>query len=193
MSSEAGTDDSVDSLSGVSSLNKNLPAMHLASASSDEEVTDDEIDSHVWSEIDSESNSVFLEDHGIVEQVTRTFQDSTINPIDCYRHFITNEIIGLMVHETNRYAEQYLLTHSLSKRAKTLQCELTSNEEMLQFLGIIIEMGLVQMPKVDYYWSRSQMYGSQVIQNTISSDKFELLLKFLHFSNNEEQNANHDG
>jgi hypothetical protein len=98
-----------------------------------------------------------------------------------------------MVYETNRYAEQYLLTHSLSKRSKNLQCEPTSNEEMLQFLGIIIEMSLVQMPKVDYYWIKSQLYGSQVIQNTISSDKFELLLKFLHFSNNEEQNANHEG
>ena len=50
-------------------------------------------------------------------------------------------------------------------------------------------MGLVQMPKIDYYWSKSQLYGSEIIQNTMSRDKFELLLKFLHFSNNEERNA----
>ncbi len=124
-----------------------------------------------------------------VAKVTPTSQDSTINPIDCYRHFITDEVISLMVCETNRYAEQYLLTHRLSKRSKNLQWEPTTNEEMLKFLGIIIEMGLVQMPKVDYYWSKIQLYGSKVIQNTISRDKFELLVKFLHFSNNEEQNA----
>jgi hypothetical protein len=97
-----------------------------------------------------------------------------------------------MVRETNRYAEQYLLTHRLSKRSKNLQWGSTTNEEMLKFLGIIIEMGLVQMPKVDYYWSKSQLYGSKVIQNTISRDKFELLIKFLHFSNNEEPNAGQD-
>jgi len=59
-----------------------------------------------------------LEDHGIVAQVTPTSQDSTINSIDCYRHFINDKVISLMVLETNRYAEQYLLRHRLSKRSK---------------------------------------------------------------------------
>jgi len=56
-----------------------------------------------------------------------------------------------MVRETNRYAEQYLLTHKPNKRSKNLQWKPTTNEEMLKFLGIAIEMGLVQMPKGDYY------------------------------------------
>ena len=80
-----------------------------------------------------------------------TSEDGTINPIDCYRDFITDEVINLMVRETNRYVEQYLLTHKLSKRSKKIQWEPTTNEEMLKFLEIIIEMGLVQMPKIDYY------------------------------------------
>ena len=95
-----------------------------------------------------------------------------------------------MVRETNRYAEQYLLIHTPSKRSEDLQWEPTTNEDMLKFLGIIIEMGLVQMPKIDYYWSKSQLYGSKIIQNTMSRDKFELLLKFLHFSINEELYTN---
>jgi hypothetical protein len=36
---------------------------------------------------------------------------------------------------------------------------------MLNFLGIIIEMGLVQMPEIDYYWSKSKLFGSEIIQN----------------------------
>ena len=48
-------------------------------------------------------------------------EESTINPIDCYRHFITDEIISLMVRETNRYTEQHLQTQKLSKRLKTVQ------------------------------------------------------------------------
>jgi hypothetical protein len=39
---------------------------------------------------------------------------------------------------------------------------------------------------------KGHLYVSKVIQNTMSRDKFELLRKFLHFSNNEEQNANQD-
>ncbi|CAF3163803.1 unnamed protein product, partial [Rotaria sp. Silwood2] len=95
-SEEARTEDSVDSLSEVNSLDDDFAEMHLESASSDEEVTDDEMDSNVWSEIESESDGEFLEDHGIVEQVTPISEDGTINPIDCYRHFITDEIISLM-------------------------------------------------------------------------------------------------
>ena len=98
--------ESVDSLSEVSSLDDDFTRMHLESASSDEEVTDDEVDSNAWSEIESESDGEFLEDHGIIKQVTPTFEDGTINPIDCYRHFITDEVISLMVRETNRYIEQ---------------------------------------------------------------------------------------
>jgi hypothetical protein len=120
-SEEANTEDRVDSLSEVSSLDDDFARMHFESASSDEAVIDDEVDSNGWSEIESESDGEFLEDHEIVEQVTPTSKDGTINPIDFYRHFITDEVISLMVRETNRYAEQYLLTHKLSKRSKNIQ------------------------------------------------------------------------
>jgi hypothetical protein len=65
-----------------------------------EEDTNDEVNSYVWGELESESDGEFLEDHGIVEQITPTSENGTINPIDCYRHFITDEIISLMVRET---------------------------------------------------------------------------------------------
>ncbi len=87
-----------------------------------------------------------------------------------------------MVRETNRYAEQHIQRQKLTKRSKTLQWKPSTSEEMLKFLGIIIEMGLVQMPEIEYYWSKSKLFGYEVIQNTMSRDRFELLLKFLHFS-----------
>ena len=176
----------------MNSLDNDFDRVHFESASSDEEIPDDEVDLNVWSEIESDSDGEFLEDHGIVEQVMATFEDGTINPMDYYRHFITDEVINLMVYETNRYARQYLLTYQSSKRSKKLQWEPTTNEKMLKFLRIIIEMGLVPMPKIDYYWSKSQLYGSKIIQNIMSRDKFELFLKFLHFSNNDEQDASQD-
>ena len=46
------------------------------------------MDSNVWSEIESDSNDEFLEDHGIVEQVMPTPENNTINRIDCCQHFI---------------------------------------------------------------------------------------------------------
>ena len=158
-SEEVSREDSVHSLSEVSSLDDDFSKMYFESVSSDEEVTDNKVDSNVWSEIKSESDGECLKDYGVVESVTPTSEDGTINPIDCYRHFIADAVISLMIRETGRYAEEYLLTHKPSKRSKDLQWEPTTNEGMLKFLGIVIEMGLVQMPKIDYYWSKSQLYG----------------------------------
>jgi hypothetical protein len=64
--------------------------------------------------------------------------------------------------------------------------------EMLKFLGIIIEMGLIQMPKLEYYWSNSQLYGSAIIRSAIARDRFELFLKFWHFSYNHKYHSNQD-
>jgi len=175
---ETDSEESVSSRSEVSSLDDDFDRIHLESESSDEEMINDEVDSNIWNEIKPESDDEFMEDYGLVEEVTSTSEDNTIDPIDCYRHFITDEIIELMVRETNRYAEQYLQTHEISRRSKFRQWEPTTDEEMLKFFGIIIEMGLVQMPKLEYYWSNSQLYGSKIILSAMTRDRFELLLKF---------------
>ncbi len=150
---ETDTEESGNSQSDVSSLDDGFSRMQFESSSSEEQVTDDgdddDMDSQVWSEIESESDTEFSEDYGMMEEVSANSEDDVINPIDCYRHFITDEIIHLMVRETNRYAEQHVQKEKLTKRSKTLQWRPTTNEEMFRFLGIILEMGLVQMPEID--------------------------------------------
>ncbi|CAF4239643.1 unnamed protein product, partial [Adineta steineri] len=74
----AGMEDSLDSLSEVSSLDNDFARMHFESVSSHEEVTDDEVDSNVWSE--------FLEDYGLIEQVTPTSEDGKQNPTTGVSH-----------------------------------------------------------------------------------------------------------
>lgn len=189
---ETETEKSGDSRNYVSSLDYGFFGMQFESSSSEEQVMDDGdggVDSYVWGEIESASNTEFSVNYGMTEEVPTNSEDSAINPIDCYRHFITDEIVILMIRETNRYAEQHAKTQKLSKRWKTLQWQLTTNEEMLKFLGIISEMGLLQMLKVEYYWSKSALFEFEVIQNTMSRDRFELLRKFYHFLNNQEEHA----
>jgi hypothetical protein len=54
---ESETEESASSLSEVSSLDDDFVRMDLESGNSDEEITDDEVDSQVWSEIQSESDA----------------------------------------------------------------------------------------------------------------------------------------
>ncbi|CAF4179444.1 unnamed protein product [Rotaria sordida] len=82
-SEETDTENSENSVSDVSSLNDDFARMQFESSSS-EEVSDYGLDSQVSNEIESVSDAEFQEDHGIVEEVTPTSEDNTINPIDCY-------------------------------------------------------------------------------------------------------------
>jgi hypothetical protein len=189
---EIDTEESTSSLSEVSSSDDDLDSMHPESGSSVEEMSDDEMDSNSWNKIKSESDAEFIEDHGLIKEVTLLIEDNTIDPIDCYRHFITDEIIDLMVRETNRYAQQYFQTHEIISQSKFCQWKPNTDQEMLKFLGIVIQMGLTQMPKLSHYWSSSQLYGSEIIQNSMSRERFEFLLKFWHFSNNDNKNSNQD-
>ena len=113
---ESEREESTYSLSEVSSLDDDFVTMDVEFENSDHEDTDDEFDSPVWNEIQSESDAESMEDYGLVQEFTCASRDNTILPIDCYRHFITEEIIDLMVRGTNRCAEQYLQTHDIGRR-----------------------------------------------------------------------------
>ncbi len=67
---ETNIEESSSSLSEVSSLDDDFDRMHFESASSDDEITDDEVNSHSWDELGSESDAEFLKDHELVEEVT---------------------------------------------------------------------------------------------------------------------------
>ena len=79
------SEDSVNPLSDVTLLDNDFDRMHFESTSSNEEIPDD---SNVWSEMESDFDGEFLEDHGIIEHVMPTPENNTINPIDYCRHCI---------------------------------------------------------------------------------------------------------
>jgi hypothetical protein len=53
----------------VSSLDDGFSRMQFESTSSEEQVTGDHMDSQVWSEIESESDTDFSEYYGMMEEV----------------------------------------------------------------------------------------------------------------------------
>lgn len=129
-----------------------------------------------------------MEDHGLVKEVTSASEDNTVHPIHCCRYFITDKIIDLMVRETNRYAEQFFRAHKITSRSKFCQWKPTTDQEILKFLGIIIQMGLVQMPKLSHYWSSSQLYGSEIIQNSMPREReVRIVPQILAFSEQRQQ------
>ena len=76
-----------------------------------------------------------------------------------------------------------------TRHSKVKQWKPISLEDLKKFLGILIFMGLNKLPTFDCYWAKSQMYGCDLIQKSMSRNKFELIMRFLHFANNSQSNG----
>ena len=57
--------------------------------------------------------------------------------------------------------------------------------EMKKFIGTLLLMGIVYKPDLHLYWSTDIHYSTPAFSKIMKRDRFYLILKFLHFNNNE--------
>ena len=111
--------------------------------------------------------------------------ENLANPIDHCEMFFDSGMVMLLVDQTNLYSAQ-----SNINRGSIGTCE----DEIENFLGILLRMCIVQMPRYRMYWQQSTRY--EKVADVISRDRFELLKKYLHFADNsqapEPQDPNRD-
>lgn len=106
-------------------------------------------------------------------------------PTSIFSQFLTNEVIDLMVTETNRYAKQFLVQSQLKLKSRAHHWMQTNDVEMKKFLGLLLMMGLVNKPCIADYWSTDPVIATPLVNSIMPQDRFELLLKFWHFSDND--------
>ena len=92
--------------------------------------------------------------------------------------FFDDNLVGMIVEETNRYAEQCL-------RETNKQC--TANaEEIRAYIGFMILMGINHLPEIRDYWSTDKSLRYAPIADRISRDRFEEKTRYLHFTDNDK-------
>ena len=89
-----------------------------------------------------------------------------------------------MVTETNRDAEQVIAESVLTPKSRMRRWVSTTITEMKRFLGLIFTMGLVKKVRIEEYWC-TDLTATPIFNSTMPRDRFELLLRFWHFSNND--------
>lgn len=57
---------------------------------------------------------------------------------------------------------------------------------MRQFIGLVGYMGIVKVPELNNYWSTSKLFSFQLPKNTMPRNRFEMLLRFWHFADNDQ-------
>ena len=109
--------------------------------------------------------------------------------LDFLELYLNNQVITLMVEETNHYADQFIMQNENRDNSYLSQWHAVTNPEMKTFLGLLLVMGIIHKPKLHLYWSTDIYYSTPIFAQIMSRDMFLLLLKFLHFNNNETRDV----
>ena len=98
-------------------------------------------------------------------------------PREVFEIFFTDELMTLMVTESNRYAEDVMGREKFAKWTKI------TVEEMKAFLGFSILMGTNQLPAIKDYWKNDNLHYSP-IADRIPRDRFLEISRYIHFVDN---------
>lgn len=109
------------------------------------------------------------------------------HPIEFFYLFFGDDIIKDIVLETNKYGhkEAAKFTNSSGSKSSAFSRKIhwsnTSEHEIKVFFGIVLWMGLVKLPSLAAYWSRSQTFSTN-IPKFMSRNRFQVLLNNIHFT-----------
>jgi hypothetical protein len=90
--------------------------------------------------------------------------------------FVTNlgGIVDHIVYQSNLYAVQ---------KGHTLKLK---REELISFIGVNFLMGYHQLPSIKHFWSTQPDLGVSVVQQTMSRNRFQEILRYLHLNDNSK-------
>ena len=94
------------------------------------------------------------------------------DPLEMFSHYFDDDIIGLVVRETNTFAAQTL--------GDTTTWE-TNAAEIKAYLGFQLLMGINRLSEIRDYWARDAKLHYSPIASHISRDR---LSRYLHFVDN---------
>lgn len=114
--------------------------------------------------------------------------DEESTPIDIFSHFFDNEVLDLLVTQTNLYYEQYIQmkggVETLPAFARARSWTPVSVPELKVFIAVVLYMGLVRLPNYDMYWSKDDLINLQSLSSYMTRDRFYNILAFFHANDN---------
>ena len=103
--------------------------------------------------------------------------------VDLFYNYFTEDVWALLVTETNRYAQQ-----NLSEKPSARVWTEVSVEEMKAFIGLLITMGIVKLPRFTMYWQKSSCFISTGgIFDVMSKTRFQGIFRFLHLADSSQE------
>uniref|UniRef100_A0A672GUR1 PiggyBac transposable element-derived protein domain-containing protein n=1 Tax=Salarias fasciatus TaxID=181472 RepID=A0A672GUR1_SALFA len=95
-------------------------------------------------------------------------------PFEYFSRYFSPEVIKHITYQTNLYATQKDVNTTFT----------TTEDEMLNFLAILIYMGIAELPSIDDYWAMDTRVPQ--VANLMSSKRFRLMRRLVHFNDNTQ-------
>ena len=96
--------------------------------------------------------------------------------------YFTDEVWDLLVTETNRYSKL-----NFPKQRCARPWHDVTVEDMKAFIGLLIIMGVVKLPRLEMYWQTdSDLSQTPGISSVMSRIQFEQIWRFLHLADNSQ-------
>lgn len=147
--------------------------------------SEEDIQDIVWSTVTGTSLLHFdflVEPVGPIAPITESYLGKS--PVEFFNIFLNNDVMTLIVTETNRYARQKI-DAGIQNNSRLHRWKDTNEQEIRIFFSLCLWMGLARFPKIVDYWRKGFLYSNELCKK-MSRNRFELLLRTIHFSNNEE-------
>lgn len=103
-----------------------------------------------------------------------------MSPLQYFKQFFSEDILDIIVGQTNLYAIQCDANKPLSLTRKELE----------QFLGRVLYMSLFGLPGTRMFWNKACRVSQ--VADTMTLNRWEAIKKSLHFSVNEERQEEND-
>lgn len=104
-----------------------------------------------------------------------------------FSSIIDDQVIDLLVRETNRYAEQFFEAkpkETLPPSSLMRKWSPTNREEMKAFMGILLFMGYIKYPSYHMYWNTDPICEMRGFRGIMPRDRWMLIWSFFHVSDN---------
>ncbi|GFY54331.1 piggyBac transposable element-derived protein 4 [Trichonephila inaurata madagascariensis] len=99
--------------------------------------------------------------------------------------FFSEDFLNFLVDQTNLYASQEINKQRPLRKVSRLSTWTDTNvPEMKVFLGLLLKMGPCNLPTIQHYWNTSEFYNFPFWRSFMSRNRFQLILRLLHFADN---------
>jgi Transposase IS4 len=102
------------------------------------------------------------------------------SPLEFLKTFLTDDIIDGILTETNLFASQIIEVKPTAFR----NFKDVTKDELWTFFALELLMGIVKKPTIKDYWTTDELLHSPMFPKAMSRNRFEEILRILHFSDN---------